>query len=444
MARRALAWQQIINMSLGLLGIQFAWILQILGTSIIFTCLGISGGKLGLVWLTVPLSGLLVQWYLDQYWQKPWTLDTRNLFILIGALLAGISLMLLPNTSSPFTAILLLWVLNIGININLQPYAALATHVKSLPNHTFLLIQNIAITIGCIAAALLVWILSFISFVTTSTNGIPWSLKYACYIGGVVLLSTNIWTIFTSLEFFSIPYQATTKKLSDYITVAKLKITRIQFFSWLGLFCFFIYYTQSIAQNIFTIPILANSDLATYQTSLQATIKIGSIGMIIFIVTSFWYSYLTPTLHKILTLNWIHAISLVTAGICLMLTSWIHDSGLLLLSMFGVGIGWSSITTIPIDVFDKHLPNHSLGLFNLTIWFPQIIITLLVGILYQPVFSNHAAALLTMSGVCMLIAAAIGNNYSPLRLSKQPYSKRKIHPKPSLQSPKRHNSVGKF
>jgi maltose/moltooligosaccharide transporter len=52
---------QMINMSIGFMGIQFGWGLQMANMSAIYEYLGAHADKIPILWLAAPLTGLLVQ-----------------------------------------------------------------------------------------------------------------------------------------------------------------------------------------------------------------------------------------------------------------------------------------------------------------------------------------------------------------------------------------------
>ena len=56
-----LSLAQIINMSVGFMGIQFGFALQNANTSRIFATLGANADEIPILWVAAPLTGLLVQ-----------------------------------------------------------------------------------------------------------------------------------------------------------------------------------------------------------------------------------------------------------------------------------------------------------------------------------------------------------------------------------------------
>lgn len=120
-----LSFFQIWNMSFGFLGIQFGWGLQIANMSPIYKYLGADEANLPYLWLAGPITGLLVQPIVGALSDRTWTgLGRRRPFFLIGAILASLALIAMPNSSALWMAAGLLWVLDASINITMEPFRA--------------------------------------------------------------------------------------------------------------------------------------------------------------------------------------------------------------------------------------------------------------------------------------------------------------------------------
>jgi maltose/moltooligosaccharide transporter len=121
-----LSFWQLWNMSLGFFGIQFGFALQNANVSRIFSTLGANPDDLSLFWLAAPVTGLLVQpiigYLSDNTWHPTW--GRRRPFFFIGALLASIALFLMPNSTSLWMAVIVLWLLDGAINVSMEPFRA--------------------------------------------------------------------------------------------------------------------------------------------------------------------------------------------------------------------------------------------------------------------------------------------------------------------------------
>src|SRR6187551_105402 len=122
----ALTLPQIINMSVGFLGIQFGFGLQNANVSRIFQSLGAKIDDIPILWIAAPLTGLIMQpvigYLSDKTWSPRW--GRRRPFFLIGAVLASFSLIFFPNVWALWMAAIMLWLLDASINITMEPFRA--------------------------------------------------------------------------------------------------------------------------------------------------------------------------------------------------------------------------------------------------------------------------------------------------------------------------------
>src|ERR1700754_4825943 len=109
-----LSLSQIINMSVGFLGIQFAFGLQNANTSRIFQTLGAQIEDIPILWIAAPLTGLIVQPIIGHFSDKTWLgrWGRRRPYFMGGAVLASIALFVFPNVWSLGMAALMLWLLD--------------------------------------------------------------------------------------------------------------------------------------------------------------------------------------------------------------------------------------------------------------------------------------------------------------------------------------------
>ena len=86
------------NISFGFFGIQIGFALQNANMSRIFQSLGSSVDNLPALWIAAPLTGLLVQPIVGHLSDRTWLgrLGRRRPYFLAGALLAALSLLLMP------------------------------------------------------------------------------------------------------------------------------------------------------------------------------------------------------------------------------------------------------------------------------------------------------------------------------------------------------------
>jgi maltose/moltooligosaccharide transporter len=152
MQKPKLSFWQIWNMSFGFLGIQFGWGLQMANMSAIYGKLGAEPSKIPILWLAGPITGLVVQPIIGAMSDRTWTrLGRRRPFILGGAILASLALVLMPNCPSVWMAAGLLWVLDGTINASMQPFRALvADNMPDEQNSLGFAIQSLFIGLAAL------------------------------------------------------------------------------------------------------------------------------------------------------------------------------------------------------------------------------------------------------------------------------------------------------
>jgi maltose/moltooligosaccharide transporter len=204
--RPRLGFWQIWNMGFGFLGIQFGFALQNANTSRIFETLGADPANLALYWLAAPITGLIVQpvigYYSDRTWHRKW--GRRRPYFGIGAIFASISLLIMPNSSTLWMAVGVLWIMDASINVSMEPFRAFVGDKLPPSQRTRgFALQSFFIGVGAIVASFLPWIFTnWFGIANTADPGIvPDSVRYAFYIGAVMLSLTVFWTVFTSTEY---------------------------------------------------------------------------------------------------------------------------------------------------------------------------------------------------------------------------------------------------
>jgi len=200
-----LGFWDIWNMSFGFLGIQFGFALQNANVSRIFETLGASKDDLPILWLAAPVTGLLVQpivgYYSDRTWNK---LGRRRPFFLVGAILASIALIFMPNSGALWVAAGTLWLMDGSINISMEPFRAFVGDMLPDDQRTRgFAMQSFFIGTGAVVASMLPWILTNLFGVsnTAPQDEIPDSVKWSFYLGAVAFLGAVIWTVIRTKEY---------------------------------------------------------------------------------------------------------------------------------------------------------------------------------------------------------------------------------------------------
>lgn len=204
MKKPQLSLKEIINMSVGFMGIQFGFGLQSANMSRIFQTLGANIDDIPILWIAGPVTGLLVQPIIGFMSDRTWNrFGRRRPYFFVGAILTTLSLFLMPNSSVLWFAAIMLWVLDASINISMEPFRAfVGDNLPSEQRTTGFAAQVFFIGIGAVLSSILPWLFTEMGVSNTAAEGvIPDTVKYSFYIGAIALLLSVLWTVFTSKEY---------------------------------------------------------------------------------------------------------------------------------------------------------------------------------------------------------------------------------------------------
>jgi maltose/moltooligosaccharide transporter len=202
--RPPLSFWQIWNMCFGFLGIQFGFALQNANVSRIFQTLGASIEQIPLLWIAAPLTGLIVQPIVGYYSDRTWTrLGRRRPYFLVGAILASVALVLMPQSPALWVAAGLLWILDASINISMEPFRAfVGDQLPTAQRPTGYAMQSFFIGVGAIVASMLPWLLTHAGVSNhAEAGGVPDAVHYSFYVGAIVLFAAVGWTVLRSREY---------------------------------------------------------------------------------------------------------------------------------------------------------------------------------------------------------------------------------------------------
>jgi maltose/moltooligosaccharide transporter len=201
----------LINISFGFLGIQMGFALQNGNMSRIFQALGAKLDDLPALWVAAPLTGLLVQPIIGHMSDKTWLgrLGRRRPYFLTGALLAGLSLFIMPLAPALLFAAIMLWILDAAINISMEPFRAFVGDMLHKDQHTTgYAIQTALIGIGAVAGSLLPDLFHYLDVSNTAPKGqIPDTVRYSFWVGGAAMLLAVGWTVLTTKEYSPLEMQ---------------------------------------------------------------------------------------------------------------------------------------------------------------------------------------------------------------------------------------------
>lgn len=408
-------------MNLGFLGIQFGWGLQMANTSVIFEHLGARADQIPILWLAAPLTGLLVQPIIGNLSDNTWgVLGRRRPYFLVGALLSAIALVWMPNASSLWIAVALLWLMDTAANISMEPFRAFVSDL--LPPHQRtrgFAMQSLFIGLGAVFATAMPWVLSHVLPVTQarSANQIPFAIVASFYIGAIVFLGTVLWTVYFTEEKPPRDMEAFRRQQSrrlgvlatgrEVVTALRQmpktmrQLAWVQGLSWLGMYCVFLYFPPAIAHNLFG---AIDETSARYADGVEwAGICIATYNAVCFGV-----SFLLPRLVAATSRQVAHALCLTCGGLGLIALLWVPSPRWVILPMIGLGIAWSSLLSLPYAMLIGSLPDRKsgiyMGIFNMFIVLPEIVASLGLGWVMSHLLNNNRLLAVVVGGGCFLLA----------------------------------------
>lgn len=424
---------QIINMSIGFLGIQMAFGLQNGNASRILANLGADVHELSWFWLVAPITGLIVQPIIGHMGDNTWSpLGRRKPYFLIGAVLCAIGLVLLPNAASVthliaanvlLLAVIFLAMMDFSVNIAMEPFRALVGDM--LPKHQGTLgfsIQTILIGVGAVIGSEMPNWLTKMGVSNVAPEGyVADNVIYAFYVGAAVLIASILYTIFTTKEYspkefaeFEGRDEAAehSSKFSDmFKDFAKIpslmkKLGAVQFFSWFALFTMWVFTTSALATHHFG---LAPDDTTSAEFNKAGDLTGHLFGL--YNLFAIPFAFLLTPIAKAIGKKQTHALALFSGGLGLISMFFIKDTGMLWISMIGLGFAWASILAMPYAMLIDAIPQRKMGvymgIFNFFIVMPQIVNGVFGGPIVKNLFGNMAIDYVVVGGVCLIIASAV-------------------------------------
>ena len=423
---------EIWNLSMGFLGIQMGFALQNANASRVLQIFGADVHELSWFWIVAPLTGLIVQPIVGYYSDRTWTkLGRRRPYFLVGAILASIGLMLMPNAQM-FTAFLpalwigagMLMIMDASFNIAMEPFRALVADVLPSDQRTLgFSIQTVLIGIGAVIGSWLPYVLTnWFGVSNVGTEGqVPLNLLLSFIIGAAVLITSILITVFTTKEYNPEEMAKMNgaaegdEKESNLLHIFKdfkkmpltmRQLSWVQFFSWFGLFGMWVFTTPALAHHIYKLD-LNDTASAAYQNAGDWVGILFGIYNAVAAVFAFFLAAIAKKIGRKKT----HALALIIGGLSLIFIYFAPNENWLILSMVGIGIAWASILAMPYAILAGSIPPRKMGvymgIFNFFIVIPQIINALIGGPMVKYLYGGNPVYALVVSGISFLIAASL-------------------------------------
>ena len=414
-----LSFWQIVNMNVGFFGIQYSFGLQQSAVNPIYDFLGAAPDQIPILNLAGPVTGLLVQPIVGALSDKTWhpKFGRRKPYFFIGALICSISLFAFPFSSSLWMAAGLLWILDAGNNMAMEPYRAFVVDTLETEQQPLgFQMQSFFTGLGQTLANLSLFIFPMI--IIGKTGHLPTWVFASFFLGAVCSIGSILWSIKTTKEIPPTDEELekirTAKKglavplveiLSAIKSMPKVmwQLALVYLFQWYALFCYWQNSSKSIALSVWDATPKSNPEAYEKAVSWTGLVN-GWYNVVTFLVAFLLVGY-----AKKFGAKKVHFVCLLLAAIGFAIFPHIADKNLLFIAITGFGVGWASMMGIPYLLVVSSIPKERygvyMGIINMMIVIPMLLQNLSFGYILKNFLNNDPRNAISFAAVLLLCGA---------------------------------------
>ena len=429
--KRDLTFRQLVDLSFGFFGVQIAYALQSANISRIFATLGADPHQLSFFWILPPLMGMIVQPLVGKYSDRTWCkMGRRKPYLLIGALIAVLVMVFLPNAGSLHFSTKLFLGLNMAmwfglfslifldtsINMAMQPFKMMVGDmVNEKQKTTAYSIQSFLCNAGSLLGYLFPIFFTWIGIANTAPEGvIPDSVIYSFYTGAAILILCVLYTFVRVkemppkeyAEFHDIDLDAKKEEPREGLLKLLLKapntfwtVGLVQFFCWAAFLYMWTYTNGAIANNVWGTTDTASAGYQAAGNWVGVLFAVQAVGSLI------WAAVL-PRFKNVKTA---YVVSLLIGAVGFASVAFIHNQFVLFGSFLLIGAAWAAMLALPFTLLTNALEGSPymgsyLGLFNCTICLPQIVAAATGGLVLSLLKTQGA---MFIAAGCFLVLGAL-------------------------------------
>ncbi|MBQ9892019.1 MAG: SLC45 family MFS transporter [Bacteroidales bacterium] len=434
MQKSKLSFWQMWNLSFGFFGVQIAYSLQSANISRIFATLGADPHQLSFFWILPPLMGMLVQPFIGKWSDRTWCrLGRRKPYLLAGAIVAVLVMMLLPNAgsfnlstayvflglnSAMWFGLFSLIFLDTSINVAMQPFKMMVGDMVGEEQKTRAYsIQSFLCNAGSLVGYLLPIFFTWIGIANEAPKGVvPDSVITSFYVGAAILIACVLYTFLKVremppaeyAEFHGIDPAAESSEKGEGLLKLLVKapstfwtVGLVQFFCWAAFLYMWTYSNGTLAYNCWG---------GVTDTASKAYQDAGNWVGVVFAVQAVGSILWALVLPRFKNVKTGYVVSLIIGAAGFVSLFFVHDKYLACASYFLVGAAWAAMLALPFTLLTNALEGSPrmgsyLGLFNCTICLPQIVAAATGGLVISLVGGSQAA-MLVLAGIFLLAGAA--------------------------------------
>ena len=434
--QRDLTFRQMVDLSFGFLGVQIAYALQSANISRIFATLGADPHQLSFFWILPPLMGMIVQPLIGKWSDRTWTrMGRRKPYLIVGAVIAVLVMLFLPNAGSLHfsTRVLLglnmaMWFglfslifLDTSINVAMQPFKMMVGDmVNEKQKTTAYSIQSFLCNAGSLLGYLFPIFFTWIGIANEAPEGVvPDSVVYSFYVGAAILILCVLYTFLRVkemppkeyAEFHGIDLQNQEKKSDKSLMKLLVEAPKtfwtvglVQFFCWAAFLYMWNYTNGAIAVNCWGVDMAVEGAAAS--AGFQAAGNWVGVLFAVQAVGSILWATVLPRFKNVKTG---YVVSLLIGAVGFASVMFLHNQYALFVSYFLIGFAWAAMLALPFTLLTNALEGSPymgsyLGLFNCTICLPQIVAAATGGLVLRLVGDSQPAMLL-MAGIYLVVGA---------------------------------------
>ena len=419
-AKPRLSLLRIIEMNIGFFGLQFSFGLQQANMGPIYGFLGADEATMPLLWLAGPMTGLIVQPIVGALSDRTSSqLGRRTPYFLIGAIICSLSLFAMPYSPALWVAASLLWILDAGNNITMEPYRAyvsdrLAPDQRPVGFLTQSAFTGLAQTLSYMAPTLLT---AFVAKDVLDANGIPAIVRVAFVIGAILSISTIVWSVWRvpelplsdaeQAELAARPMSASSA-FADIASAIRAmpkpmrQLALAMLCQWYAMFVYWQYIAFAVGRSLYD---TADPQSAAFRDATLTAQQIGAFYNFVAFVSAM---ALIPVVRR-LGARSVHAVCLAASGAAMLLIPGMETKTGLFVLMLGIGLGWAGMMgntyVMLADAIPPARTGIYMGIFNMFIVIPMLIETVTMPLIYEPLLGGDPRNALMLGGALMLLGA---------------------------------------
>jgi maltose/moltooligosaccharide transporter len=414
---------------------------------------------IALVWASGPLAGILGQLAAGHASDRSWWLGGRRRpYLLASGLLSAAALLALPHLdgiasllnglSLVMVAALVALTLDLAINVGLNPARALIADIMPAGDErafTFATMQTLSgitgvaitvvgawlgnLTMILIAALVVLPLTAAPAFLVKEPREIAPSIGKERMTVGLItsmllpVMPATVLTLsigFARMAGLALPLLAMalgtavltallaipifTSRRRDQVALAR-RILFAQGLSWIGIFSMFVFLAPVVTERL--------PGLTSEASGRVVAVALGLFNLIAAITP---LTVLMPLARRFRRAH-VHAGAMAAMGIAFFaISQWVDSAATLWLCMALAGLGWGSLVSLPYAIFCDRVEARQLGLllgvFNLAVVIPQLVVSLGLGGLAPTLGSR--GDLFLIAAIALLASAFAWSRIPPI------------------------------